>query len=151
MILSSSSLDFFNPPYIVALTGLLWISLTDTYNNNFVTSCGSVWPSIFTFRQSLIIGDSKTCWWCIIQLWRDIFICSSIFEFTFLFCFNAHSLFLNLIALRLYLAAPTWRKSSFFTFKILVNRHSDFRAHGFLIGVHVLGDIVLLLVNPSGV
>ena len=82
MILSSSSLDFFNPPYIVALTGLLWISLTDTYNNNFVTSCGSVWPSIFTFRQSLIIGDSKTCWWCIIQLWRDIFICSSIFEFT---------------------------------------------------------------------
>ena len=43
-------------------------------------------------------------------------------------------------------------KKSMCTFtKILVNRHSYFRARGFLTGVDVMGDIGLLLVNPSGV
>ena len=34
---------------------------------------------------------------------------------------------------------------------MLVNRHSDFQALGFLTGVDVMGDIGLLLVNISGV
>ena len=41
--------------------------------------------------------------------------------------------------------------SFFVTSKMLVNRHGDFRGLGFLIGVDVMGDIWLLLVNPSGV
>ena len=32
-----------------------------------------------------------------------------------------------------------------------LNRHSDFRAHGFLTGVDVMVDIGLSFVNPSGV
>ena len=41
--------------------------------------------------------------------------------------------------------------SSFFTSKTLVNRHSDFWAHGCLTGVDVMGDIGLSSVNNSGV
>ena len=73
------------------------------------------------------------------------------FELSFRFCFNAHGVFPNLIALRLDLAAPTRQYWGFFTSKKLVNRHSDFQAIGFLAGVDVLGDIGLLSVNPSGV
>ena len=57
MILSSSSLVSLSLPLSASLTRLLWISLTDTCSDNFGTICGSVWPSIFTFRQSLTIGD----------------------------------------------------------------------------------------------
>ena len=41
--------------------------------------------------------------------------------------------------------------SSFFTSIFLVNRHSDFWALGFLVGVDGMGGMGLLLVNPSGV
>ena len=34
---------------------------------------------------------------------------------------------------------------------MLVNRHSDFQAVGFLDVVDIMGDIGLLSVNPSGV
>ena len=107
MILSSLSLAYFSPPYIVTLTRLLWSSLTETCNNCYGTSCDSVWPSISTFRKSLKNGDCATCGWCIIQLYRDLFIFSSIFEFHFCFCFYAHGVFSNLIALHLYLEALT--------------------------------------------
>ena len=41
-VLSFSYLASFSPPSFVLLTRLLWSYLTDTCNNNFVTSCGSV-------------------------------------------------------------------------------------------------------------
>ena len=44
MILSPSSLAYFSPPSILALTILLRGSLTGTCTNNFGTSCGSVGP-----------------------------------------------------------------------------------------------------------
>ena len=67
-ILSYSFIASFIPPSFVALTIFSWSYLTDTYNNNFGTSCGSVWQSIFTFIKSFAIGDFTTCGWCIIQL-----------------------------------------------------------------------------------
>ena len=68
MKLSSSSLAYFIPPLSESLTILLWSYWIDTCNNNFGTSCGSVWPSTFTFRQSFTIYYYTTCGWCIIQL-----------------------------------------------------------------------------------
>ena len=58
----------------------------------------------------------------------------------------------NLIDLRLDLAAPTWRVAVlFFTYNMLVKRHSDFLAIGFLTGVDVMGYTGLSLVNILGV
>ena len=73
------------------------------------------------------------------------------FELPFRFCFDAHGLCTNLIALCLDLAAPTRQLAVFVHIIFLVNRHSDFRALGFLTGVDILGDIVLLPVSTSGV
>ena len=97
MILFYASLASLIPPY------------------NFGTSCGSVWPSMFTFIQPLKTGDYTTCGWWIIQLYRDFFIWSFIFEFSFRFCFNAHGVVTYLIALRFDLAAPTRRVEVFFS------------------------------------
>ena len=75
-----------------------------------------------------------------------------IFEFSFIFCFNAHGVAPYLIALRFDLAAPTRRVAVyFFTYNMLVKRHSDLIALGFLTGIDVMGDMGLLLVNPPGV
>ena len=75
-----------------------------------------------------------------------------IFEFHFLFCFNAHGVVPYLIALRLDLSDTTrWVEVLFFISNMLVKRHSDFLALGFLTGVYVVVDMGLLLVNPSGV
>ena len=41
--------------------------------------------------------------------------------------------------------------SSFFTSNMLVKINSDFLEHHFFTGVDVMGDMGLLLVNPSGV
>ena len=57
-----------------------------------------------------------------------------------------------LIALRFDLAAPTLQVVVlFFTSNMLVKSHSSFLALGLLTGVYVMGDMVLLLVHPSGV
>ena len=74
------------------------------------------------------------------------------FEFPFRFFFNAHSVFLALIVLCFNLAAPTQRiEVLFFTYNMVVKRHSDFIALGFLNGVGVMEDLGLLSVNPSWV
>ena len=62
MILSSPSLASLSSPSIVALIRLLWISLTDTCNNNFGISCGSMRPSILHLQK--IIDN----WW-VHNLW----------------------------------------------------------------------------------
>ena len=60
MILSSLSLDYLIPPYTGVLTMLLCSSLTNTFNNNFGTNCGSAWPSIDNLRQLLAIRYCTT-------------------------------------------------------------------------------------------
>ena len=63
IMLSSAYLDWVVPSYSGGIIMLLCSSLTDTFNNKFVTNCGTSWPSIFNLRQSLSIGDWKT-WGC---------------------------------------------------------------------------------------
>ena len=152
MILFSASLDYLSPPSIGSITRLLWSSRMDTCSNNFGTSCGSVWPSMFTFRLSLKIGDCTTCGWCIIQLYRDLFIWWFIFELSFHFGFNSYGVVLGLIALRFYLSSPTWPVAVFFfTYNMVVKRHSDFPSLDLLTGVDVMGYMGLVSVNTSGV
>ena len=55
----------------------------------------------------------------------------------------------NCLALRF--SSSNLTISIFFTSKVLVNIHSYFCALGFLNGDYVMGDIGMLLVNPSGV
>ena len=105
---------------------------------------------MLTFRQSLEIGDCTTFGLCIIQLYRDFFIWSLIFEFHFRFGFNVHGVVPYLIALRFDLEAPTQQVAVlFFTSKMLVKRHSDFLAFGFLTGVDIMVYTGMLSVNPS--
>ena len=74
------------------------------------------------------------------------------FLVTFQFCFNTHGVVKYLIYLRLHLESPTCQVAIlFFTYNMVVNRHSDFLAHGLLTGVDVMGYIGLSLLNPSGV
>ena len=66
--------------------------------------------------------------------------------------FIAHVVVPALIALRFDLAAPTQRVADFFfPSNLLVKRHSDFLSLGLFTGVGVMGDLVMLSVNPSGV
>ena len=51
MILLSAYLASLSPSYTGSLTMMLWSSRTETYSNSFGTSCGSVLPPMFTFRQ----------------------------------------------------------------------------------------------------
>ena len=51
IILSSTSLEYFSPPSTGVLSILLFISLTDTSNNNFGTSCGASQTSVDNLRQ----------------------------------------------------------------------------------------------------
>ena len=85
MILFSAYLDSLSPPSTRSLTRLLWSSWTYIFSNIFGTSYGLLWPSMFTFRQSLKIGDHTTCGLCMIQFQRDFSIWSFIFEFPFHF------------------------------------------------------------------
>ena len=72
------------------------------------------------------------------------------FEFPFRFGFSAHGVVPDLIALLFNLSAPNQRIAVFFfTSNILVKRNSDFLALDLLTGVGVMGDMGLLLVNPS--
>ena len=62
----------------------------------------------------------------------------------------AHGVVPDLFALRLNLVAPTRQISVFFfTSNMLVKRHSDFIALGFLTSAGVMGYMGLLLINPS--
>ena len=152
MILFSTYLASLSPPSNGSLKRLLWSSQTDTCGKNFGTSYGSVWPSMFTFRQSFKIGDCTTCEWCIIQLYRDFFIWSFIFEFSFRFFFNSHGVVPYLIALHFYLSDPTLRVAVlFFASNVLVKIPIDFLALVLLTGFYVMGYMGLLLVNTSGV
>ena len=140
------------PPSTVSLTRLVWSSITDTCSKTFGTSCGSVGPSMFTFRQSLTIGYCTTCGWYIIQLYGDFFIWSFIFALPFRFFFNSHVVVPYLITLCLDSAYPTRRVAVFFlTPNMLVKIHSGFLSLGFLTGADVMGDMVPSLVNTSGV
>ena len=60
IMLSSVSLAYFSPYYSGALSMILCSSLTDTLNKNFGTNCGSDFPSMDNFRESLDIEDCKT-------------------------------------------------------------------------------------------
>ena len=81
MILSSSSLASFIQPSFGSLKNISCNSLTETWSNNFGTSCGSVWSSDITLRQSLEIGYLTTWVWRVIHLkilpliWSLIFKC----------------------------------------------------------------------------
>ena len=88
MILFFAYLDSLGSTSTRSLTRSLWISLMESCSNNSGTSWGSVCPSMLTFRQSLKIGYFTTCWWFIVQLYRDFFIWSFIVEFPFRFCFQ---------------------------------------------------------------
>ena len=68
------------------------------------------------------------------------------------FCFNGYGVGTVLIALRFDLAALTRRIAIlFFISNMLMKRHSDFSALGLLSVGGVMGDLGLLLVNPSRV
>ena len=69
-----------------------------------------------------------------------------------IFGFNAHGVVPDLIALRCFLGDTTQQLAViFFIPNMLVKRHRDFIALGFLTGVDVMGYMRLLLVNNSGV
>ena len=87
---------------------------------------------IFKFNQALILS-----WFA--------------FKFYFVFFFF-HYLVLTFMALRLDFAATIQRFYVFgLTSNMLVNKHSDFVALGFLTAVDVIGKLGLPYVNPSGV
>ena len=68
MILFSAYLASLSPPSSGGLTILLCSSLTNTWNDNLRTNCGSTWPSMDKLIQSLGIGDTTNWGCCIIQL-----------------------------------------------------------------------------------
>ena len=148
MILFSEYLASLTPPSTRSLTRLLWSSQTENCSNNFGTSCSSVWPSMFYFRQSLKIGDCTTCGLCIIKLYRDFFIWSFIFEFPVFFGFNAQGVVQYLIDLHFDLEYLNRRVAVFFfTSNMLAKRHSDLLALGFLTGVDFMGNMRISLMN----
>ena len=69
MILFSASLSSLIPDSYGGITILFWSSLTNTFNNNFLTNFVSEWLPIENLRQSLAVGDWKTCVCCRIQLY----------------------------------------------------------------------------------
>ena len=145
MILFPTYLASLSPSSYVSLTRLLWSSLKDTCSINFWEICSVVWPSMFTLRKSLTIGDCTTCVWWIIQSLRDLFLWLLILELTFRFGFNYHGVVPTLISLRFKFSAVTWWIAVFFfTSNILVKRYSYFIALGYLIVGGVMVDLVLL-------
>ena len=55
------------------------------------------------------------------------------------------------MALRFDFAATIQRFAVFsLTYNVLLDKHSDFLALGFLAGVHVIGTLGILSVTPSG-
>ena len=60
MMLSSVYISSFSPPSSGGLTMILYIYLTDNFNNNFGTNCGPDCPSIDNLILSLDIGDCTT-------------------------------------------------------------------------------------------
>ena len=68
VVLLSASLASLGPPSSGGINMLLWSSLTNTWNNNFIDNCVSVCPSIDNFRLSFSIGDCTTWGWCRIKL-----------------------------------------------------------------------------------
>ena len=69
-----------------------------------------------------------------------------------MFFFLVHRLLPTFLDLRLDFAAPTRRFSVLFlTFNMMVKRHSDFLALGFLTGVDVIVTLELSSVTSSGV
>ena len=120
MILSSASVAYLSPQSTGSLTIMLWSSQMETCSNNFGTTWSLRWPLMFTFRQSLTFCDWNTCGWYIIQLKRDFFIWSLIFEFPFFFGLNAHGLVPYFIDFCFNLVAPTRQMTVFFfTFTVI--------------------------------
>ena len=75
-----------------------------------------------------------------------------IFEFSYYFGFNTHSVVLDLIYLDFNLEDTNLRVAVFFLVSnMLEKRYSDFLALALLTGVGVIGYLGLLLLNPSGV
>ena len=60
VMLYYASIAYLSPPNSGGLTMILYIYLTDTYNNKFVYNYGPTCPSIYNLRQSLAIGDCTT-------------------------------------------------------------------------------------------
>ena len=79
-------------------------------------------------------------------------ICTFIFECPFCFVLLVHRLLPTFMALCLDFAVTIRRFYVFsLKFNMLVKRHSDFTALGFFNGVHIIGTLWVLYVNPSGV
>ena len=139
----------FDTTIMGSIIRLLYSSLTDTWSNNSGTSSGYVWSSNITLRQSLEIGDWTTWGWSFIHAYRLHLICSFIFECHFGF-FLVHRLVPTFMVLRIDFAAPIRCFAVFFlTSNMLVKRHSDFLALGFLTDDDVIATLVLLSVTPS--
>ena len=89
-----------------------------------------------------------TCYQCI-HITFDLLID---FELTFSLALLFHMLLPTFMDLSLDFADPTQRFAVLFlTFNMLVNKHSDFLALGFLTGVDVIGKLGLSYVTSSGV
>ena len=152
MILFSESFPSLSPPSSGSISRMLWSFLTDTRSKSFGNICGLVWPFMLNFRQSLNFDDCTTYESIIIQLWREFFIWSLIFEITYRFVFFVHSSVPDLVYLHFDLAALTQNISVFyFKSNMLVNVHWEFLALSFWTCVGFMGDLVLVLVNYPGV
>ena len=135
MMLYSASLSSLVTPSSGGLAILLCSSLTNNFNNNFVTNCGSAWPSIDNFIQPLDIGYCTTLAFCRIQLQRALLTHS--FNYLFPLCFGIlyHNILPALIALYFYLESHNLRISVFgLKYNVSENWWSDFLALSFFTG-----------------